>query len=248
MEKHIVLGFHAVEALLSKRAGDVVRLCVEARRKNQRIAALFKLAKKAQVMVETLPRAELDKLAEYGRHQGVVAVRSSPETLNYQESDIVSLLGRVSEPPLLLLLDGVQDPHNLGACLRSADCFGIDVVIAPKDRAVGLTATVRKVASGAAETVPFIQVTNFARTLRLLKEQGIWLFGATDEAEQSLYEIDLKQSVGWVLGAEGRGLRRLTREHCDALVSIPMQGSVSSLNVSVATGVCLFETVRQRRR
>jgi 23S rRNA (guanosine2251-2'-O)-methyltransferase len=156
------------------------------------------------------------------------------------------VLDTLTEPPLLLVLDGIQDPHNLGACLRSADAFGVHAVIAPKDRAVGITATVEKVACGAAETVPYITVTNLARTLRELKEQGIWVVGAAGEAKQNLHSFKHTGALAFVLGAEGEGLRRLTMETCDELVRIPMLGSVESLNVSVSTGICLFEARRQR--
>jgi 23S rRNA (guanosine2251-2'-O)-methyltransferase len=164
------------------------------------------------------------------------------------EDDLFAVLGNLKEPPFLLLLDCVQDPHNLGACLRSADAAGVHAVVAPKDRSVSLTDTVRKVACGAAEHVPFVMVTNLARTLKQLKEHGLWLVGTADDAKQSLYDIDLSGPLALVMGAEGKGLRRLTRECCDFLVHIPMAGSVECLNVSVATGVCLFEAVRQRRQ
>ena len=178
------------------------------------------------------------------RHQGVVA-RCRAVTV-WQEDDLDQLLDGLSVPPLLLVLDGVQDPHNLGACLRSADAAGVHAVIAPRDRAVGLTPVVRKVASGAAETVPFIQVTNLARTLRTLKDKGLWTVGADAEGDGDVFSADLRGPTVLVMGAEGQGMRRLTREHCDLLVRIPMQGTVESLNVSVATGICLFEAVRQR--
>ena len=164
----------------------------------------------------------------------------------YNENDLYDLLDQLEDTPFLLVLDGVTDPHNLGACLRTADAAGIQAVIAPKDNAAGLTPTARKVASGAAETVPFIPVTNLARTLDNLKERGIWLTGTSDKASQNLYQADLKGPMALVMGAEGAGIRRLTEERCDFLVSIPMQGQVSSLNVSVATGVCLYEALRQR--
>jgi len=164
------------------------------------------------------------------------------------EDDLFALLEHLHEPPFLLVLDGVQDPHNLGACLRSADAAGAHAVIAAKDRAVGLTDTVRRVACGAAEHIPFVVVTNLARTLTHLKEAGLWLVGTVDDARESLYDIDLTGPLALVMGAEGKGLRRLTHERCDFLVRIPMSGSVECLNVSVATGVCLFEAVRQRRK
>jgi len=179
------------------------------------------------------------------RHQGVVAecnvAASSQLALN-----IAELLSGIDGAPFLLVLDGVQDPHNLGACLRSADAAGVHAVIVPRDRAVGITPVVSKVACGAAEHVPLIQVTNLARALRQLQDEGVWLLGADERAETSLFDADLKGPLALVLGAEGQGLRRLTREQCDVLISVPMAGSVSSLNVSVATGVCLFEAVRQR--
>ncbi len=188
-----------------------------------------------------------------GRHQGVVA-----ETLNlpvhgdasrpnlWQEADLLRAVEEKAGPVLILVLDGVTDPHNLGACLRSADAAGVDAVVVPKDKSADLTPVSRKVACGAAEVVPFVRVTNLARTLQALKERGVWLFGTAGEAEKSIYDSDLTLSMALVMGAEGNGLRRLTREQCDYLVRLPMAGSVSSLNVSVATGICLFEAVRQR--
>ena len=164
------------------------------------------------------------------------------------ENDLFEILRHLQQPPFLLILDGLQDPHNLGACLRSADAAGVHAVIVPKDRAVSLTDTVCKVACGAAEHVPLVTVTNLARTLKQLKELGLWLVGTADDAKQSLYDVDLTGPLALVMGAEGKGLRRLTKEHCDFLVHIPMAGSVECLNVSVAAGVCLFEAVRQRRR
>ena len=182
-------------------------------------------------------------MSGFAKNQGCVA-RVNPVKLAVSIDDVLSQL---SEPALLLVLDGVQDPHNLGACLRLADAMGAHAVIAPRDRAVGVNATVRKVASGAAEVVPFIPVTNLARSLRELKDQGIWIIGTAGDAEQTLYQAKLSGPIAWVMGAEGEGLRRLTREHCDELVKIPMLGSVDSLNVSVASGMCLFETRRQRQ-
>jgi 23S rRNA (guanosine2251-2'-O)-methyltransferase len=187
-------------------------------------------------------RARLDGMLGSGKHQGVVARVSAVQL----PLDIDEVLENINEPALLLVLDGVQDPHNLGACLRVADAMGVHAVLAPKDRAVGLNATARKVASGAAETVPFIPVTNLARTLRDLKDKGVWTIGAAGEAEQDLFGTRLKGPLAWVMGAEGEGLRRLTRDVCDELVRIPMFGAVESLNVSVASGICLYETRRQR--
>ena len=188
-----------------------------------------------------------------GRHQGVVAeslddpVRGEIQQANlWQEADLLRRVDEAGHPVLILVLDGVTDPHNLGACLRSADAAGVDAVVVPRDKSADLNATARKVACGAAEVVPFARVTNIARTLDALKERGVWIYGAAGEAEKSVYESDLTGPLALVMGAEGAGLRRLTREHCDFLVKLPMAGAVSSLNVSVATGVCLFEAVRQR--
>jgi 23S rRNA (guanosine2251-2'-O)-methyltransferase len=210
-----------------------------------RLAEIRALAARSGIQVTTVDAAVLDKLAEGGRHQGVlaevVARSGDPET------QLEEALEAASGPPLLLVLDGVQDPHNLGACLRSADAAGVAAVIVPRDRAAGLTPVVRKVAAGAAETVPLVSVVNLARTLRELKERGIWLTGTDDSADKSIYDADLKGPLALVMGSEGEGMRRLTRECCDELVSIPMGGAVESLNVSVAAGVVLFEAVRQRR-
>lgn len=235
-------GLHAVMAVLRAAPERIERLWMVEGRHDQRAAELAELAERAGVMLARAPRRELDGLVA-GQHQGVVAqLRAEFE---YGEADLELLVGRAAKP-LLLVLDGVTDPHNLGACLRSADAAGVTAVIAPRDRAVGVTPIVRKVACGAAEVVPFVQVTNLARTLKWLQQQGVWTVGAAGEAELSLYQQDLRGSVALVMGAEGGGLRRLTREHCDFLVNLPMAGAVSSLNVSVATGICLFEAVRQR--
>lgn len=238
-----VFGLHAVESLLRRDGANVVELFVQQGRRDKRLSALIDLAASVGVAVVECPRAKLDDLVP-GRHQGVVA---TAETVSaYDEKALPGLLaGR--QDALVLILDGVTDPHNLGACLRSADASGVTAVIAPKDNAVGLTATVRKVACGAAETVPFVTVTNLSRTIKVLQDAGLWLVGMAGEAEQELYDIDLRGPVALVMGAEGSGLRRLTREHCDFLAKLPMAGAVSSLNVSVATGICLFEAVRQRR-
>lgn len=243
-EKTLIFGLHAVQSLLSTHPKRIMRLIVSKERHDAKIQMLLDLAAEHHIPVEMAPRHELDRVANYENHQGLIAFCKVAN--HYSENDLEALLDAVSGPVLLLVLDGVQDPHNLGACLRSADAAGVHAVIAPKDKSVGITATVAKVASGAAETVPFIQVTNLARTLRALQERNIWIYGAAAEANQTVYQADLKGSVAMVLGAEGSGLRRLTREHCDVLLNIPMRGSVSSLNVSVATGIFLFEAVRQR--
>ena len=205
---------------------------------------LVERAEAAKVVVQAVDERRLQGLAGHDRHQGVVAVVDS--TLPHVTLEDV--LEDAGEPLLLLILDGVTDPHNLGACLRSADAFGVHAIVVPKDRAVGVNATVAKAASGAVDTVPVVSVTNLARTMRDMKERGVWLIGADAEAGENLFDAELTGPLAWVLGAEGSGLRRLTRELCDRVVSIPLQGSVSSLNVSVAAGVCLFETRRQRYR
>jgi len=239
-----IFGFHAVEALLQKQPEKIIYLALLSERADQKMQMIIALAEQSGTKIKFMSRAALDQLTLNANHQGVVAFCQASK--RYTEQDLPLLLKNLTQPAFFLILDGIQDPHNLGACLRSADAAGVTAVIAPKDKSVGLTPTVCKVASGAAESVPFIQVTNLARTLRFLKEQNIWIFGATDDATETIYQSDLKIHLALVLGAEGDGMRRLTREHCDFLVRIPMQGAVSSLNVSVATGIFLFETVRQR--
>jgi len=242
MKDDFVFGIHAVAALLTRSPERIAALQVLEGRADQLMQQVLADAERNGISVERVARAELDKLEV--RHQGVVAQLT--HQVEYQEADIETIVRR-SANPLLLILDGVTDPHNLGACLRSADAAGVDAVIAPRDRATGLTPVVRKVASGAAEAIPFIQVTNLARTLKTLQEMGVWIVGAAGEADTIIYEQDLSGPIALAMGAEGSGLRRLTREYCDFLVKLPMAGSVSSLNVSVATGICLFEVVRQRR-
>lgn len=240
-----VVGHHAVTELLRQQPESILELLVQADRKDRRMQELRDLAKSSQIRVQDTSKADLDKLGVRG-HQGVVAMVSGGKDA-LAEQDLPALIAGAPAAPLLLVLDGVTDPHNLGACLRSADAAGVTAVIVPKDKAVGLTPVVRKVASGAAETVPLVVVTNLARCLQSLQEQGIWLVGTDDEASVSLYEQDLTGPLAIVMGSEGAGLRRLTRECCDHLVSIPMAGELSSLNVSVAAGVTLFEAVRQRQ-
>ena len=237
-----IFGFHAVTSRLRQNVASIKEIYVVTGRGDHRARELVNLAESHAVRVISCDQARLAAMAGGGRHQGVAACIDA--TFSY--TDIDDVLDALVEPAFLLVLDGIQDPHNLGACLRVADAFGVHAVIAPKDRAVGLTATVHKVASGAVDTVPYIPVTNLARTLRGLKERGISLFGAAADADATLDSIRLHGSLAWVLGAEGKGMRRLTRETCDSLVSIPMLGSVESLNVSVSAGICLFETCRQR--
>jgi 23S rRNA (guanosine2251-2'-O)-methyltransferase len=241
-EPRVVFGFHAVLARLRADPSSVLEIYLDETRNDARARDLAAVAERAKVHLMRVPTRRLDGFYGGGRHQGVVArieVRKASDSLD-------EILEGV-EHPLLLVLDGVTDPHNLGACLRVANGAGVHAVLAPKDRAVGVTPTVSKVASGAAESTPYLMVTNLARTLSELKERNIWIVGADERAEKTLYEADLPESIAWVLGAEGEGMRRLTRESCDHLVRIPMRGEVESLNVSVSAGVCLYESARRRR-
>lgn len=238
----LLQGFHAVEAQLRRDPASVVELLADDSRADGRMRDLLSRAAGSGVRVVRIPRERLDALAPGGHHQGVTARVSE----GGGAPDLRSLIESAAEPPLVLVLDGVQDPHNLGACLRSADAFGVTAVVVPKDRAAGMSPVVSKVASGAAESVPFFAVTNLARALREIQELGVWVVGTDDQAEADLYGADLAGPLAWVLGAEGTGLRRLTRETCDLRVRIPMLGAVESLNVSVACGICLFEARRQR--
>jgi 23S rRNA (guanosine2251-2'-O)-methyltransferase len=239
-----VAGIHSVRSALKFGSQGVGELWLERGRRDRRLAELADIARQAGIPVRQTDRAALDQAAEGINHQGALAWVRSPAARPARDLD--DLLDQLNGPPLLLLLDEVQDPHNLGACLRTADAAGVHAVIAPKDNAVGLTPVVCKVASGAAQTVPYIQVTNLARTMDRIKERGVWLIGTAGEAESDLYSADFKGPIGLVMGSEGSGLRRLTRERCDLLVRLPMAGTVESLNVSVAAGVCLYEAVRQR--
>lgn len=241
-ETRLIHGFHAVIAKLRNDPEAVEEIYVDSARQDARLRDLLRQAGLHGVRVMPVDGKRLDGMAAGGRHQGVIARVNARQ--KYVSLDDV--LDVIDTPALLLVLDGIQDPHNLGACLRVADAVGAHAVIAPKDKAVGLNATAIKVASGAADTVPYITVTNLARTLRELQEREIWTIGADGEATKQIYDIDQRGPVAWVLGAEGSGLRRLTRETCDELAAIPMQGSVESLNVSVASGICLFEARRQR--
>ncbi|WP_442597357.1 23S rRNA (guanosine(2251)-2'-O)-methyltransferase RlmB [Parapusillimonas sp. JC17] len=247
MSSHQVLaGFHAVTARLRHAPESIKELYVEASRRDKRMQSFIEQAQAANVRVRPVPADRLDGLANGTRHQGVVALALA-HALAIDVDEVLDLLEDRSEPALLLILDGVTDPHNLGACLRTADAAGVHAVIAPRDRAVGLNTTVQRVACGAADTVPYIMVTNLARTMRRLKERDVWLVGTDDQAQASMHQVDARRAMAWVMGAEGEGMRRLTRETCDELVNIPMLGSVESLNVSVASAVCLYESVRQRR-
>jgi 23S rRNA (guanosine2251-2'-O)-methyltransferase len=238
----VLFGFHAVGVRLKTAPQSVIEVYVDPTRKDARMRQFLERANEAGARVIEADGMRLAKLAGSHGHQGVVArVQPLPSS-----NSLDDLLDELRDPPLLLVLDGVTDPHNLGACLRVADGAGAQAVIAPKDHAVGINATVAKVASGAAETVPYFMVTNLARTLGELKERSIWCVGASDDVPKTLYQADLKGPVALVLGAEGSGLRQLTRKTCDELVSIPMCGAVESLNVSVASGLCLYEALRQR--
>ena len=237
-----VYGLHAVQSALKHQTDSVTNLYFDQRRQDQRLHQVLELAKKQGVKCQAISKEEILKLAGSEQHQGVLI---EIEDRQHQPS-LEDLLDNLSEPPLLLILDGITDPHNLGACLRTADAAGVHAVIYPKDKSASLNATVRKVACGAAEVIPVYPVTNLARCMEQLQQRGIWIVGTAGEAEKNLYDMQLTGPMALVMGAEGKGMRRLTREHCDHLAKLPMAGSVSSLNVSVATGVCLFEIVRQR--
>jgi 23S rRNA (guanosine2251-2'-O)-methyltransferase len=241
-EPRVVFGFHAVLARLRADPQSVLEIFLDETRQDARVRDLVAVAERAGVRLMRVPTKRLDGFYGGGRHQGVVA--------RVQVKSAGASLDEILEPvetPLLLVLDGVTDPHNLGACLRVANAAGAHAVVAPKDRSAGITPAVSKVASGAAESTPYVMVTNLARTLEELKERNIWVVGADERAEQTLYQADLPGAIAWVLGAEGEGMRRLTRESCDMLVRIPMGGEVESLNVSVSAGICLFESVRRRQ-
>jgi 23S rRNA (guanosine2251-2'-O)-methyltransferase len=243
MSTKVLFGFHAVTVRLKTAPDSITEIHVDATRRDARMRQFVERANEAGAKVVDSEGGRLDALAGTARHQGVVA-RVTPLPARHSVDEV---LDDVQGPPLVLVLDGVTDPHNLGACLRVADGAGVHAVLAPKDHAVGLNATVAKVASGAAETVPYLMVTNLARALADLKDRDIRVIGLSDSAERTIYDVDLTGHVALVMGAEGSGMRQLTRKHCDELVSIPMAGAVESLNVSVAAGICLFEAVRQRR-
>ena len=243
MTTSVICGLHAVKSAIETAPEAVIQLLVDRKRQDRRMQSIMDLAKQHSIRPEFVSRDDLDARSEGQVHQGVVLLTRGSTV--YTEKDLDELLGTAGESPLVLVLDGITDPHNLGACLRTADAAGVDVVIAPKDRAAGLNATVRKSASGAAERIPFLQVTNLSRTLGHLQQAGLWISG-TAMSGVSLYEADLTGPRVIVMGSEGKGMRRLTQEHCDQLVHIPMFGGVESLNVSVATGIVLFEVVRQR--
>lgn len=235
-----------MQALLKSAPQRVLEIFMVQGRNDQRLSKILSSAQSNEISCKIVERKKLDEMVADENHQGVVAVCKPGET--HDEKFLFDLIDNLTEPAFLLILDGVTDPHNLGACMRTAEAAGVHAVIMPKDKSAGLTPVARKVACGAAEVLPLVPVTNLARTLKKLQEKGIWLFGAAGEAETSVYQANLSGPIGILMGAEGDGLRRLTQETCDHLMNIPMAGMVSSLNVSVATGVCLFEAVRQRSR
>lgn len=243
-ELELVAGLHSVRTALRHGADEVEEIWFDTKRRDRRLKEVLDLARKARVKATATDKDDLDRMTEGANHQGVAARVGVPASLD--ERGLEQILDNLFEPAFLLILDGVQDPHNLGACLRTADAAGVHAVIAPKDHSVGLTPTACKIASGAAGRIPYVQVTNLARTLKHLQQSGIWLIGTAGEAEQTLYQADLRGPLALLMGSEGKGLRRLTREHCDSLVTLPMNGVVESLNVSVATGIVLYEALRQR--
>lgn len=239
----IVFGVHSVTALLEQQPEHILELWLQQGRHDQPIQHIEQLANDQGIALRWVDKGSINQRVN-GNHQGVLAWRKALPALG--DNDLPALLDNIEGTPLIVVLDGVTDPHNLGACLRTAEAAGAHLIIAPKDKSAPLNATSAKVACGAADLVPYVRVTNLVRTLNALQERGIWVGGTAGEASQSLYQQDLTGALAWVMGAEGKGMRRLTREHCDFLVNIPMSGAVSSVNVSVATGICLFETVRQR--
>ena len=240
----LLIGIHAVDGALSRVPKQVRLLIVAEDSRNARVRALEQRARSRGIAVRSESRAELDRRSGGERHQDVIAEFEADNV--YGERDLDALLDGIAGDPLVLVLDGVQDPHNLGACLRTADAAGVDLVVLPKDRSAPLTPVARRAASGAAEVLPILLVSNLARVLRRLKERGLWLAGTTDQAESGLYETDLTGPLALIVGSEGQGMRRLTADLCDYRLRIPMAGSVSSLNVSVASAVCLYEILRQR--
>jgi 23S rRNA (guanosine2251-2'-O)-methyltransferase len=240
----LLYGIHSVESALNHDPTNILELYFESDSQNARIKELSDRARDLGLKPHARPRDALDRMTGGARHQGAVARYRAPPPR--AESDLSEVIEKAGRDALLLVLDGITDPHNLGACLRSAEAAGVTAVVVPKDKAAGITPTVRRAASGAADRVAFFAVTNLARTLKAIKQQGVWLVGLDGESKQSLYSIDLKGPIAIVLGSEGEGMRRLTSESCDFLARIPMRGDVESLNVSVATGVVLFEALRQR--
>ncbi|WP_421910320.1 23S rRNA (guanosine(2251)-2'-O)-methyltransferase RlmB [Marinobacter sp.] len=243
MSEEYIFGWHAVEAVLKREPARLQQVWIQTGREDRRVKTVADALNELGVRWKVVHRKELDQRVA-GVHQGIVAAVS--ESREWSEDDLLAMLSGSDKPPFLLILDGVTDPHNLGACLRTADAVGVQAVVVPKDKSASLSPTVRKVACGAAETVPLVRVTNLARFMRTIRDDGVWLIGTAGEADNTLYQADFTGPVALVMGAEGKGMRRLTREHCDLLINIPMLGHVDSLNVSVATGACLYEALRQR--
>lgn len=246
-QDEIVFGIHAINSMIKRAPELFIELWLLKGREDERLMPIINLARKYDIPIQLVNRKALDEKSNDEQHQGVLA-RVKPGKV-YTEGDLEEIITQAhnkEQSPFFLILDGVTDPHNLGACLRNADAAGVQAVIVPKDNAAKITSVVRKVAVGAAETVPLVQVTNLARTMKQLQQLGIWIVGTAGETDTCIYDVKLQGPLALVMGAEGKGMRRLTREHCDQLVKLPMAGSVSSLNVSVATGICLFEIVRQR--
>lgn len=246
-QEDIVLGIHAVNEMIKRTPERFIELWLLKGREDERTLPIINLARKYGIPTQQVHRKVLDEKSDGEQHQGILAKVTPGKT--YTENDIESIAAQAenkNEQPFFLILDGVTDPHNLGACLRNADAAGVHAIIVPKDNAARITAVVRKVAVGAAETVPLLQVTNLARAMKQLQKIGVWIVGTAGETDTCLYDIKLQGAMALVMGAEGKGMRRLTRENCDQIVKLPMAGTVSSLNVSVATGICLFEIVRQR--
>lgn len=244
MSNELLIGIHAVEAALNHDVANLVELYIENGTQNVRVRELGERARELGVKPHARDRAALDRMTGGARHQGVVARYNAPAAL--PDSALAGLVEAAGRNALVLVLDGVTDPHNFGACLRSAEAAGVTAVVVPKDRAVGVTPTVRRASAGAADRVPIVAATNLARALKALKEAGVWLVGLAGDTDQSVYSVDLDGPIAVVLGGEGEGMRRLTRENCDFVAKIPMQGDIESLNVSVATGIVLFEALRQR--
>ena len=245
--EELVFGIHAINALINSAPERFIEIWLLKGREDERLMPIINLARKYGISAQMVQRKFLDEKSEGEQHQGVVArVRPGKIFTENDLEDILASADRKGQPPFLLILDGVTDTHNLGACLRNADAAGVQAIIVPKDNAARLTPTVRKVAVGAAEYVPLVQVTNLVRTMKQLQQMGVWIIGTAGETDTCLYDTKLSGPMALVMGAEGKGMRRLTRENCDQLVKLPMAGSVSSSNVSVATGICLFEIVRQR--
>jgi 23S rRNA (guanosine2251-2'-O)-methyltransferase len=241
VSNELIFGFHSVEAIFASEPERFIEIYALKGRDDKRLSPIIEEARKFGISVQFMQRKALDNKSKGEQHQGIIANVIAAPTFNEKDAIIAR-----EETPFLLVLDGITDPHNLGACLRSADAAGVHAIIVPKDKSAKLNGTARKVACGAAETVPLIQVTNLARTLREIKDAGVWVVGTAGETDVHVFDANLTGPMAIVMGAEGEGMRRLTREHCDVLVKIPMAGTVSSLNVSVATGICLFEVLRQR--